>query len=182
MISRSVLIRTRYRAEAGLLGWSRIGAQAVQARGRVPALAAVSGPAVGLVVVDRSFLILVGLKLTAVDVILVGLDVRVPLLRQIIHYENGCHWTDRYTGAAINALSRVDIQLKHLIKRRPAIVIGAALCRMDTIHRAHVHTGSIFGPDTGFGDDVGHGSPPCVDRISLRKVGITLQKSVCFSR
>jgi NAD(P)-dependent dehydrogenase (short-subunit alcohol dehydrogenase family) len=38
----------------GLLGWSRIGAQAVRARGTVPALAAVSGPAVGLVVVDRS--------------------------------------------------------------------------------------------------------------------------------
>ena len=54
MTSRSVLIRTRYRVEAGLLGWSPIGAQAVQARGRVPALAAVSGPAVGLVVVDRS--------------------------------------------------------------------------------------------------------------------------------
>src|SRR5258708_14339629 len=54
MTSRSVLIRARCSAEAGLLGWSRIGAQAVQARGRVPALAAVSGPAVGLVVVDRS--------------------------------------------------------------------------------------------------------------------------------
>ncbi len=38
----------------GRLYWSRIGAQAVRARGRVPALAAVSGPAVGLVVVDRS--------------------------------------------------------------------------------------------------------------------------------
>lgn len=38
----------------GLLGWSRTGVQAVQARGRVAALAAVSGPAVGLVVVDRS--------------------------------------------------------------------------------------------------------------------------------
>ena len=54
MISRNVLIRAKRRAEAGLLGWSRIGAQAVQARGPVPALAAVSGPAVGLVVVDRS--------------------------------------------------------------------------------------------------------------------------------
>src|SRR5437879_11056351 len=54
MTSRSVLISARCSAEAGLLGWSRIGAQAVQARGRVPALAAVSGPAVGLVVVDRS--------------------------------------------------------------------------------------------------------------------------------
>src|SRR6266849_9086308 len=121
MTSPSVLIRARCRAEAGLLGWSRIGAQAVQARGRVPALAAVSGPAVGLVVVDRSFLILVGLKLTAVDVILVGLDVRVPLLRQIIHYENGCHWTDRNTGAAINALSGIDVELRHFIERRAAI-------------------------------------------------------------
>src|SRR5713101_1960299 len=54
MTSRRVLIRGRFRAEPGLLGWSRIGAQAVQARGRVPALAAVSGPAVGSVVVDRS--------------------------------------------------------------------------------------------------------------------------------
>src|SRR5260370_11927956 len=102
MISRSVLIRTRYRAEAGFLGWRRSGAQAVQAGGRVPALAAVSGPAVGLVVVDRAFLILVGLKPTAVDVILVGLDVRVPLLWQIIQRENCSHRTDRYTGAAVN--------------------------------------------------------------------------------
>jgi hypothetical protein len=53
MISRNVLIRAKRSAQAGLLGWSRIGAQAVQARGRVPALAAVPGPAVGLVVVDR---------------------------------------------------------------------------------------------------------------------------------
>src|SRR5260370_31937029 len=122
-----------------------------------------------------TFLILVGLKLTAVDVILVDLDVRVALLRQIIHHENGCHRTDRYTGAAINALSRIDIQLRHFIERRSAIVIGSALCRMDAIHRAHVHTRSIFGPDTGFGDDVGHGSPPCVDRICLRKTSILLR-------
>src|SRR5438445_1627749 len=160
MISRSVLIRTRYRAEAGLLGWSRIGAQAVQARGRVPALAAVSGPAVGLVVVDRSFLILVGLKLTAVDVILVDLNVRVPLLRQIIQRENCRHRADRYTGAAINSLGGIDIELRHFIERRAAIVIGSTLRRMNTIHRTHVHTGSIFGPDTGFSDDVCHRLTP----------------------
>jgi hypothetical protein len=101
-------------------------------------------------------LILVRLKLTTVNVILVDLDVPVPLLRQIIHHENGRHWTDRYTRAAIDALSRIDIQLRHFVERRAAIVIGSALGRMDTIHRTHVHTGSIFGPDTGFGDDVGH--------------------------
>jgi hypothetical protein len=55
------------------------------------------------------FLILVGLKLTAVNVILVDLNIRVPLLRQIIHHENGCHRTDRYTGAAVNALSGIDV-------------------------------------------------------------------------
>src|SRR6266404_620733 len=37
---------------------------------------------------------------------------------------------------------------------------GAAFRRMDTIHRAHVHTGGIFGPDTWFSDDVCHGPTP----------------------
>ena len=53
--------------------------------------------------------ILVGLKFTAVNVILVGLDVSVPFLRQIIQRENCSHWTDRNTGAAVNALSGIDI-------------------------------------------------------------------------
>lgn len=121
-------------------------------------------------------LILVRLKLTGVNVILVDLGERVPLLRQIIQWENCCYRTDRNTGTAINALSRIDIQLRNFIERRSAIVISSALCRMDAIHRAHVHTRSIFGSDTRFGDDVGHGSLPCVDRISLRRVWIRLQK------
>jgi len=121
------------------------------------------------------FLILVGLKLTAVNVILVDLNVRVPFLRQIIQRENGRHWTDRYTGAAINALGGIDVQLRHFIESRAAIVIGSTLRRMDTIHRAHVHTGSIFGSDTGFSDDVGQRSPPCMDRISLQKAWVLLR-------
>jgi hypothetical protein len=52
---------------------------------------------------------------------------------------------------------------------RAAIVIPAAFRRMDTIHRIHIHTGGVFRPDTGFGDDVGHRSSPCVDRISPQK-------------
>src|SRR5712692_3925767 len=95
-------------------------------------------------------LILAGLKFTAVNVILVGLDIPVPLLWQIIQRENRGHRTDRNTGAAVNALSGIDVQLRHFIERRAAIVIGAAFRRMDTIHRAHVHTGSVFGPDTWF--------------------------------
>src|SRR5438046_3382089 len=90
------------------------------------------------------FLKLVGLKFTAVNVILVGLDVRVPFLRQIFLREDGRYGTDRNTGPAVNALSGIDIQLRHFIERRAAIVISAALCRMDTIHRAHIDTGSVF--------------------------------------
>src|SRR6266478_3754939 len=122
------------------------------------------------------FLILVRLKLTAVNVILVGLDVRLPFLRQIIQRENCRHRTDRNTGAAVNALSKIDVQLTHFIESRAAIVIGAAFRWMNTIHRAHIYTGGILGSDAGFGNDVGHRSPPCIDRISLRKVWITLQK------
>src|SRR6266851_7701414 len=106
------------------------------------------------------FLILVGLKFTAVNVILVGLGVRLPLLREIIQRENCRHGTDRNTGTAVNALSGIDVQLRHFIERRASIVISAALCRMDTIHRAHIYTGSVFRPETGLGTDVGHQSPP----------------------
>ena len=36
-------------------------------------------------------------------------------------------------------------------------------------HRAYIYTGGILGSDAGFGDDVGHRSAPCMDRISLKK-------------
>src|SRR5713101_4161446 len=106
------------------------------------------------------FLILVGLKFTAVNVILVGLGVRLLLLREIIQRENCRHRTDRNTGPAVNALSGIDIQLRHFIERRAAIVIGAVFRRMDTIHGAHIYTGGILCSDARFGDDVGHWSPP----------------------
>src|ERR1700720_2339279 len=102
------------------------------------------------------FLILIGLKFTAVNVILVGLDVPVPFLRQIIQHENCRHRTDRHTGAAINALSGIDVQLRHFIERWSAIVIASAFRRMNTIHRAHIHTGGVFGSNARFSDDVCH--------------------------
>src|SRR6267154_4516284 len=106
------------------------------------------------------FLILVGLKLTAVNVILVGLGVRLPLLGQIFLREDGRHRTDRNTGTAVNALSGIDVELRHFIERRASIVIGAVFRRMDTIHRAHIYTGSVSRPETGLGNDVGHQLPP----------------------
>src|SRR5882724_4147773 len=105
-------------------------------------------------------LILVGLKFTAVNVILVGLGVRLPLLREILQRENCRHRTDRNTGPAVNALSGIDVQLRHFIERRASIVIGSVFRRMDTIHWAYIYAGGILCSDARFGDDVGHRSPP----------------------
>src|SRR5712692_10067332 len=80
------------------------------------------------------FLILVGLKFTTVNVILVDLDIPVPLLRQIGLCEDCSHWTNGHTGTAVNALGGIDIQLRYFVVRLSAIVIGSALRRMDTIH------------------------------------------------
>src|SRR5258707_6336784 len=101
-------------------------------------------------------LILVGLELTAANVILVDLDVRVPLLRKIIQRESTRYWTGRYTDAAINALSGVNTKQRDLVERRSAIVIGAAFRRMDTIYQAHAHAGGVHGSNARFRDDVCH--------------------------
>src|SRR6516165_10329563 len=55
------------------------------------------------------FLILVRLKFTAVNVILVDRNIRLRFLRQIIQRENGRHRTNWHTGAAINALCGIDV-------------------------------------------------------------------------
>src|SRR5712692_3575641 len=102
------------------------------------------------------FLILVGLKFTTVNVILVDLDVRVPLLWQIGLCEDCRHWTNGHTGTAVNALGGIDIQLRHFVVGWAAIVISSALRRMDTIHRAHVHTSGVLGSNARFSDDICH--------------------------
>src|SRR5258708_34878256 len=111
----------------------------------------------------------------SVDIILVGFDVRLPFLRQIFLRENGRHRTDRNTGAAVDALCGVDVQLRHFIEQRTAIVIGAAFRRMDTIHRTHIYAGGILWSDAGCCDDVGHRSPPSMNRISLQKAWVLLR-------
>src|SRR6266566_7024559 len=67
------------------------------------------------------FLVLVGLKIAAVNVVLVDLNKRVPLLRQIFLCKDCRHRTDRYTGPAVNALGGIDVKLSHLIVGRSTI-------------------------------------------------------------
>ncbi len=106
------------------------------------------------------FSILVGLKFSASNVARVDFDIVVPLLRQIGLRENCRHGTDRHTGATINALSRIDVQLRRFIVRRAAIFVGPSFCRMDTIHRAHVHTRRVLVPMQGSAMMYAIGQPP----------------------
>src|SRR5712692_1880399 len=108
---------------------------------------------------SAGFLVLVGLKFTAVNVILVDLNKRIPLLWQIFQCEDCRHRADRHTGTAVDALGRIYVQLGDFIIRRPTVVVGAAFCRMDTIHWANVHAGRVFDSDTRLSNDVSHGSP-----------------------
>ena len=105
---------------------------------------------------SASYLKFVRLELAANDVARVDLSVRMPLFWQFLQRENSRHRANRHTGSAINALSGVDIQLRHFIEHRTAIPIGSVFRGMDAIHRTDVDTSSVFGPDTRFSDDVGH--------------------------
>jgi hypothetical protein len=65
--------------------------------------------------------------------------------------------------AAVSYL--LSMYRRNFIEHRAAVVIGAAFGRMDTIHRAHVHTGGVLGSNARFSDDVCHPPTP-TGRIS----------------
>jgi len=73
-----------------------------------------------------------------------------PLFRQVVQRENGGYRADRNTSAAIDALHRVDVQ--HLLFGKRWRV----LFRMDTIHRAGVHTSGVLSADARFCNYVCH--------------------------
>jgi hypothetical protein len=77
----------------------------------------------------------------------------LPLLRQIVGGKDGGNRADGNARAAIDALDRVDKQLIHFS------VLRFILLGVNAIHRAGVHTGSVFRSDTGFRDHVSHENP-----------------------
>ncbi len=73
-----------------------------------------------------------------------------PLLRQIvrrINRGNRAHWNAR---AAINALHRIDEQLVRI--RKPSLI----LLRVNTVHRASIHTSRVLSSDTWFRNHICH--------------------------
>src|SRR5215472_591753 len=74
----------------------------------------------------------------------------LPFLRQIIQREDGGNGTNRYAGAAIDALDRVDIQ--HL----GPFESGVFFLGMDAIYGTGVNTRRIFRADAGFRNYISH--------------------------
>src|SRR5215472_16797979 len=73
-----------------------------------------------------------------------------PLFRQIFQRKNGGHRANRDARTAIDALGRMDVQLRFRSELR------LIFARVDAIHRADIHTGGVFCADAGLGNHVSH--------------------------
>src|SRR5215469_16575364 len=96
------------------------------------------------------------LELACFDVVGVFLNVRVPLFGKVVQREDRRNWADRYTGAAVDALDRVNEELVNLLKARATVLVMKVLLGMDAVHGAGIHAGRVFNPDTGFCNYVCH--------------------------
>src|SRR5262245_50578230 len=74
-----------------------------------------------------------------------------PLLGQLFLGEDGLHRTDRYTGAAIDARLRVDVERVLLLELR-LVLLG-----VDAIDGADLDTGRVLRIDARLRDDIRHG-------------------------
>src|SRR3990170_2319819 len=91
-------------------------------------------------------------SLPGLVLVVVGVPLRElgPLLRQIFQHEDGGHRTDGDAGAAVDALLRVDVEHRLLLK------VGLILAGMDAVHRADIDAGGVLGSDAGLSNHVGH--------------------------
>src|SRR6476660_3122736 len=103
---------------------------------------------------------LCGSEFTALDVACVDLRKLLPLLGQVIQRENRGHRADRHTGATVDALDGIDVELRDFIEAGTAIIIGSALLGVDAIYGAGIDAGGVLHPDAGLGNDVRHRPPP----------------------
>src|SRR5208282_1721641 len=84
--------------------------------------------------------------------VILGVERRVarPLLRQVVERKDGRDRTHGHTGSAVDALDRIDIKHGYVGE------VSLVLARVNAIHRAHVHTGRVFGADARFRNNVSH--------------------------
>jgi hypothetical protein len=96
-----------------------------------------------------------------------------PLLGQVIEREDGRHRAYRYARATIDTFYRIDVNQLFVLETRVVFL------RVNTIHRARVHTSRIFSTYAGFGDNVCHAfkltqrlQTPKISRARGRSAGL----------
>ena len=99
-------------------------------------------------------------ELASLQVAFVQFRILLPLLGKVVQRKNRgyrAHWD---TGATINTLHRVNVELGHIVECGTAVVISRILLGVDAIYGTGVDAGGVFRSDAGFGNDLGHRPPP----------------------
>jgi len=73
-----------------------------------------------------------------------------PFFGQVVGGEDGRNGAGRDTGAAVDALHRIDVKLLFIR------VVGFVLLRVDAINRARIYASGVLRADTRFCNDVCH--------------------------
>jgi hypothetical protein len=120
----------------------------------------------GTVISSLRRLVSIGLEFASFNVAGVLLNVGVPLFRKVVESEDRRNRANWHTGAAVDALDRVNEELVDLFETGAAVFVLCALLRMDAVYWTGIHAGRIFSPDTGFCNDIRHNSNTPFCRVS----------------
>src|SRR5437879_12558830 len=99
---------------------------------------------------------LLGREFARLDVAFVQFRILLPFLRQVVQRENRGYRADWDTGATIDAFHRINVELGNAVECGATVVISRVLLGVDAIYGTGIDAGSVFGSDTGFGNDIGH--------------------------
>src|SRR5262249_12860895 len=89
--------------------------------------------------------------LAVLEVVRIDLNVLLFVRWNRTLFEDSVHGACRLTGAAVNALIRINKELLDVL------VVAFTLRRMNAIHRTDVYTGTVFKSHAGAGNHVRHG-------------------------
>ena len=93
------------------------------------------------------------------EVIRVDLDEPLPLIWQVGFEEDRLDGALRHADAAVNALIRVDVVHRVVVRR------------VDAVHRADLDAGRILHTNAGLGNDIGHRVVPPSDHDHRHPLG-----------
>jgi hypothetical protein len=102
-------------------------------------------------------------EFAGLHVAFVQFRILLPLFWQVVERKNRRHRTDRDAGATIDAFHGINVELWNVVECGATVVIGRILLGMDAIHGTGIDARGVFGPDAGFGNDIGHRPIPLAE-------------------